>query len=58
MPNTPVPATGNLYMIPREDIYNVDVSVEELTRIEVSLGSLGPAVINSRKQPETVSTDQ
>lgn len=52
MPNTPVPATGNLYMIPREDIYNVDVSVEELTRIEVSLGSLGPSVINSRKQPE------
>lgn len=54
MPNTPVPATGNLYMVPREDIYNVDMTVEELTRIEVSLGSLGPAVINSRPQPVAV----
>lgn len=52
MPNTPVPATGNLYIIPVEDIYHVDMSVEELTRIEVSLGSLGPGIINSRPQPK------
>jgi uncharacterized membrane protein len=52
MPNSPVPATGNLYLIPSEDIYDVDLSVEEMTRIEVSLGSLGPGIVNARAQPE------
>lgn len=48
MPNTPVPATGNLYLIPAEDIRPLGASVEDLTRIEVSLGSLGPAILGGR----------
>jgi uncharacterized membrane protein len=56
MPNSPVPATGNLYIIPAEDIYDVNISVEEMTRIEVSLGSLGPGIVNSRPQPEPSGT--
>jgi uncharacterized membrane protein len=47
MPSAPLPATGILYLVPAEDIFDVDLSVEELTRVVVSLGSLGPAVFQS-----------
>lgn len=49
-PNTPVPATGFNYIIPCEDVIDIDISVEELTRIYVSFGSLGPGIHGSRKQ--------
>jgi uncharacterized membrane protein len=49
-PNTPVPATGFNYIIPCEDVVDIDMSVEELTRVYVSFGSLGPVIHSSRKQ--------
>jgi uncharacterized membrane protein len=53
MPNLPVPTTGNAYLIPCSDVLDVDLSAEELTRIMVSLGSLGPGIMN-KKQPLVV----
>ena len=49
-PNTPVPATGFNYIIPCEDVIDIDMSVEELTRVYVSFGSLGPVIHGARKQ--------
>jgi uncharacterized membrane protein len=50
LPGTPVPATGQNLLIPEEDIFDVDVSVEEMTKILLSLGSLGPGIMNSKSQ--------
>jgi uncharacterized membrane protein len=50
MPNTPLPATGNLYLVPAADITVLEMSVEEMTRVELSLGSLGPGVMNKQGQ--------
>ena len=49
-PNTPVPATGFNYIIPCEHVIDIDMSVEELTRVYVSFGSLGPVIQNTRRQ--------
>lgn len=49
-PSTPLPATGFNYLIPCSDVEDADVSVEELTKILFSLGSLGPSIMN-KKQP-------
>ena len=49
-PSSPVPATGFNYFVPVEDVDDVDISVEEMTRVIVSLGSLGPGIMN-KKQP-------
>lgn len=50
LPSTPVPASGQNLIVPCDDVIDVDVSVEELTRILISLGSLGPPVLNSKPQ--------
>ncbi|MCC7477634.1 DUF502 domain-containing protein [bacterium] len=39
-PNTPIPATGQLYLVPVEDAAKVDISVEEMMQIYISMGSL------------------
>ncbi|MCB1218323.1 DUF502 domain-containing protein [bacterium] len=49
-PSTPVPASGFSYMVPCEDVVDIDISVEEMTRVYVSFGSLGPIIMNSKKQ--------
>lgn len=49
-PSSPVPATGFNYFVPCEDVEDVDVAVEEMTRIIVSLGSLAPGIMNSKPQ--------
>jgi uncharacterized membrane protein len=48
LPSTPIPASGQNLIVPCADVMDVDVSVEEMTRILISLGSLGPAVMNSK----------
>ena len=50
VPSSPVPATGFNYFVPCEDVEDVDVAVEEMTRIIVSLGSLAPGIMNSKPQ--------
>lgn len=49
LPSTPIPASGQNLIVPCEDVVDVDVSVEEMTRILISLGSLGPTVMNSKE---------
>ena len=49
-PSTPVPASGFSYLVPCEDVVDIDISVEEMTRVYVSFGSLGPIIMNSKKQ--------
>ena len=47
-PSTPLPATGFNYLIPCSDVEDANVSVEELTKILLSLGSLGPGIMNKK----------
>lgn len=39
-PNTPIPATGQLYLVPVEHTKRLDMSVEEMMQIYVSMGGL------------------
>jgi uncharacterized membrane protein len=50
LPSTPIPASGQNILVPCTDVEDVDVSVEELTKILLSLGSLGPGIMGE-KQP-------
>jgi uncharacterized membrane protein len=50
LPSTPIPASGQNVLIPAADVEDVAISVEEMTKILISLGSLGPEIMNS-KQP-------
>jgi len=48
VPSSPVPTTGFNYLVPCEEVLDVDVTVEEMTRIIVSLGSLAPQTMNAK----------
>jgi uncharacterized membrane protein len=48
VPSSPVPTTGFNYLVPCEEVLDVDITVEEMTRIIVSLGSLAPRTMNAK----------
>lgn len=48
VPSSPVPTTGFNYLVPCEEVLDVDITVEEMTRIIVSLGSLAPQTMNAK----------
>lgn len=48
VPSSPVPTTGFNYLVPCEEVLDVDITIEEMTRIIVSLGSLGPQTMNAK----------
>jgi uncharacterized membrane protein len=48
LPSTPVPASGQNILVPVEDVVPMDISVEEMTKILISLGSLGPGILNPK----------
>jgi uncharacterized membrane protein len=50
LPATPVPATGQNLLIPEADIEDINLSVEDMTKIVLSLGSLAPEIIGDRLQ--------
>jgi uncharacterized membrane protein len=50
LPSTPIPASGQNVIIPAADVEDVTISVEEMTKIIISLGSLGPDIMNAKKQ--------
>lgn len=50
IPSTPIPASGQNILVPCSDVEDVDISVEELTKILLSLGSLGPGIMSSKAQ--------
>lgn len=45
-PATPIPASGQNYLVPIEDVKKLDMTVEELTQVYVSMGSLAPQLVN------------
>jgi len=47
-PSSPVPASGFNYFVPVDDVEDVDISVEEMSKVIVSLGSLGPQIMNKK----------
>lgn len=55
LPSTPIPSSGQNLLVPCSDVDDVAVSVEEMTKILISLGSLGPDILNS-KQPLILPT--
>jgi uncharacterized membrane protein len=46
LPSTPIPASGQNILVPVADVRDAGISVEEMTKILVSLGSLGPGILN------------
>jgi uncharacterized membrane protein len=48
LPSTPIPASGQNVIVPAEDVRPLDLTVEEMTKILVSLGSLGPGILSGR----------
>jgi len=58
VPSSPIPTTGSNYLVPECNIIKTDISAKDLTRTLVSLGALGPGIINtctsdaSRYKPE------
>ena len=48
LPSTPIPASGQNMLVPCSDVEDVDISIEELTKILLSLGSLGPGIMGAK----------
>jgi uncharacterized membrane protein len=46
IPNSPIPATGFNILVPVEDFDSIDLAVEDLAKLFVSLGLLGQQVLN------------
>jgi uncharacterized membrane protein len=46
-PSTPVPATGFTFFVPIEDVFVTDLNFEQVTKIIISLGAMGPAVLQN-----------
>ncbi|MEZ5338043.1 MAG: DUF502 domain-containing protein [bacterium] len=48
VPSAPLPTSGTNYLAPVHDIHDVNLSVDELTSITMSLGGSGAAIIRSK----------
>jgi len=55
VPNSPIPATGFNVMVPEEDLERLDIPVEDLAKIFMSLGLLGPNIL---ERPEVFTPGQ
>jgi uncharacterized membrane protein len=53
LPSTPIPASGQNILVPVDDVVDAKISVEEMTKILVSLGSLGPGILNRANSSNT-----
>jgi uncharacterized membrane protein len=51
VPNSPIPATGFNVFVPVEDFEQLDIAVDDLARVLMSLGLLGSQVICNPAQP-------
>jgi len=51
VPNSPVPATGFNVLVPEEDFVRLDMTVEDLAKLLMSLGLLGSQVLCSPPEP-------
>ncbi|MGD9819493.1 MAG: DUF502 domain-containing protein [Desulfomonilaceae bacterium] len=48
IPNSPIPATGFNVLVPIEDFRPLDMPIEDLLKLLMSLGLLGPQALGSR----------
>ena len=48
IPTTPNPTSGFLIMVPKEDAYELDMSIEEALKLVISLGVVSPEKMASR----------
>jgi len=46
VPSSPIPATGFNLLVPVEDFESLDIPVEDLAKIFMSVGLLGPQVLS------------
>ncbi len=60
IPNSPIPATGFNVLVPVEDFRPLDMPMEDLLKLLMSLGLLGPQALGSRisQKPCHIDTDQ
>ncbi len=47
IPNSPIPATGFNMLVPADDFVHMEMSVEEMAKLLMSLGVLGPQVLKA-----------
>jgi len=47
-PSTPMPATGFNYLIPVDDVFECDLSFEDMSKVLLSLGALAPQVLGDK----------
>jgi len=55
LPCTPNPTTGYLIYLPRKDIIELDMTVEEAAKLVISAGLVTPAGAAAKLQPEEIS---
>lgn len=61
IPNSPIPATGFNVLVPVEDFTPLDMPIEDLLKLLMSLGLLGPQALSdriSKFSASAVSTDK
>jgi uncharacterized membrane protein len=51
VPNSPIPATGFNVLVPEEDFAQLDMTVEDLAKLLMSLGLIGTQVLSSPTVP-------
>jgi uncharacterized membrane protein len=56
IPSTPTPFTGLVILVPQEDIYPIDIGVEEAVKLLVSGGIVSPPHIHMGKGVQTEGT--
>jgi uncharacterized membrane protein len=49
IPSSPFPTTGFNYLVPCEDVIEINLTIEEITRITISLGTMGASIMNSKQ---------
>ena len=47
-PATPVPMSGQNFLVPASEVYKTDLKFEDMTKILVSLGSIAPEVLGEK----------
>jgi uncharacterized membrane protein len=49
IPSTPTPVSGIVVLVPKEDVYPIDISIEEAVKILVSGGIATPELLSMKK---------
>lgn len=55
IPNSPVPATGFNVLVPVEDVHHLNIPIDDLAKLLMSLGVLGPQVLKELVKQNAVA---